>query len=156
MTIDIGMKGRSVWLLSVMLAAGLSAPVAHAALGDQESTISVDAKKLGGSVKTLSRATYQVHEIALPSGTVLREFATAGGKVFAVAWKGPALPNMKQALGQYFEVASAAKAKTLRRRNVEIRNDQLVFQSGGHMRAFTGRAYLPAAIPAGVDLNELH
>jgi hypothetical protein len=30
-----------------------------------------------------------------------------------------------------------------------------VVQSGGHMRAFAGRAYLPQAIPSGVDIGDL-
>jgi hypothetical protein len=29
-------------------------------------------------------------------------------------------------------------------------------QSSGHMRAFTGRAYLPRAVPPGVTEDELH
>jgi hypothetical protein len=28
-------------------------------------------------------------------------------------------------------------------------------QSGGHMRAYAGRAYLPQNVPNGVDLGEL-
>jgi hypothetical protein len=32
----------------------------------------------------------------------------------------------------------------------------LVIESAGRMRAFTGRAYLPQAVPAGVIVDELH
>jgi hypothetical protein len=105
----------------------------------------------------MERTNYRVHDIELPSGTVLREFAALDGKVFAVAWSGPSIPNLRQALGRYFdEYVSAAGAMHGVRHRIEVQESDLVVQSGGHMRRFSGRAYLPAALPAGVTLDELH
>jgi hypothetical protein len=43
-----------------------------------------------------------VHRLQLPSGTSVREYADAGGTVFAVAWDGPTKPDLNQLPGQYF------------------------------------------------------
>ncbi len=98
-----------------------------------------------------------MHEIQLPSGTLMREFVAPNGTVFAVAWQGPTRPDLRQALGQYFEAfSSAPRSKLSDRRHVQIRQGDLVLQSGGHMRALSGRAYLQSAVPSGVDIGELH
>jgi len=82
--------------------------------------------------------------------TVLREFATVGGIVFAVAWSGPAMPNLQQTLGSYFDVyVTAAKAPHAGHRHLQVQQDNFVMQSSGRMRAFTGRAYLPQAVRPG-------
>jgi hypothetical protein len=42
-------------------------------------------------------------------------------------------------------------------RHVQIQLDNLVVQATGHMRGtFAGRAYLPAAVPAGFSLGDLN
>jgi hypothetical protein len=88
---------------------------------------------------------------------MMREFVTPNGKVFAVAWQGPTRPDLRQALGQYFDAyALAPRSKLADRRHVQIQQGDLVVQAGGHMRALSGRAYLLSAIPSGVDLGDLH
>jgi hypothetical protein len=152
---EIGRKRLT--LFGAVLAAVLLPHWAHAALGEPESTVTTDAQQLKGSIKSTQLANYRVHEIQLPSGTVLREFVAADGNVFAVTWKGPAIPNLRQALGRYFDAyVSAAKAKHGGHHHLQIRQNDLVVQSNGHMRAFTGRAYLPQALPSGTSVEELH
>lgn len=142
--------------LAAALTAALLPHVASAALGGPETAVAADAQILKASVKSTDRTNYRVHSIELPSGTVLREYAVVGGNVFAVAWSGPSLPNLRQALGQYFDgFVSGAKAQPGSHHHLEIRQSDLVVQSSGHMRAFTGRAYLPQEIPSGVSLAEL-
>jgi hypothetical protein len=142
--------------LAALLSAALLPALANAALGGPETEVAADAQVLKASVKSTARSTYTVHAIQLPSGTVLREYAVAGGNVFAVAWSGPSLPNLRQALGQYFDsYVSGAKAQPASHRHLEIRQSDLVVQAGGHMRAFSGRAYLPQGLPSGIALDEL-
>jgi hypothetical protein len=146
--------------------AGLVAPlfvallpqVACAALGGPEASIAAEAKHLNVSVKSTEHSDYRVHELQMSSGTVLREFAGTGGTVFAVAWSGPTIPNLRQALGQYFAayVAAAQGKRAGGHTHLEIRQNDWVMQSSGHMRSFQGRAYLPQALPAGVTLDEIH
>jgi hypothetical protein len=129
---------------------------AGAALGEPELSVSADVQMLNATVKSIQRTAYRVHEIVLPSGTLLREFAAPGGEVFAVAWKGPALPDLRQALGRYFDAYTGAqRAKRGGRGQTEYSDSGLVVQSNGHMRAFSGRAYLSQEIPAGTSLDEL-
>ena len=143
-------------LSGAILGAALLPHAALASLGDAETTVATDAQQLRGSVKSTAHATYRLHEIQLPSGTILREFAAPGGNVFAVSWRGSSIPNLRQALGRYFdEYVAAAGTKHAGHTHLQIQQDDLVVQSNGHMRAFTGRAYLPQTVPAGTSLEEL-
>lgn len=108
------------------------------------------------SLRTVPAGTYAIHEIQTPAGTTVREYVSRQGMVFAIAWRGPLMPDLRQALGRYFDrYAAAASAKRAGRRPVAIRESDLVVQSGGHMRSFSGRAYLPQLLPQGVTLEEL-
>jgi uncharacterized protein DUF2844 len=138
--------------------AALIPHVASATLGQPEVTVQTDVAQLHAAIKSSEdRASYRVHEIQLPSGTVMREFVAPNGNVFAVAWQGPTRPDLRQALGQYFDAfASAPRSKLSDRRHVQIQQGDLVLQSGGHMRALSGRAYLQSAVPSGVNIGDLH
>jgi Protein of unknown function (DUF2844) len=150
----IGLKHFA--LSGAMLVATLLPHLTRAALGEPESTVATDVQQLKGSIKSTQRTNYRIHEIQLPSGTALREFAAVGGNVFAVAWNGPVIPNLRQALGSYFDVyVSAAKTKHAGHNHLQILHSDFVMQSGGHMRAFTGRAYLPQVLPSGTSVEEL-
>jgi hypothetical protein len=143
-------------LACAVLAAALSPCIANAGLGQPESTVQADAVQLKGSIKATEHAGYRVQEIQLPSGTLVREFVGSDGIVFAVAWSGPTVPNLRQTLGQYFDnFVAAAKAKHADHHHLQIQQSDLVVQAAGHMRAFSGRAYLPQAVPAGVSIGDL-
>jgi len=131
--------------------------VATAALGEVEASVQADLAEMHGSIKVAERANYRVHEIQLPSGTVVREFAGLDGTVFAVAWTGPTVPNLRQTLGRYFDnYLTAAQANRLGHHQLQINQGDLVVHASGHMRAFSGVAYLPPAVPSGVAVAELH
>jgi hypothetical protein len=118
--------------------------------------VQADGAELKGSIKVTERAGYRMHEIQLPSGTVVHEFVGSNGAVFAVAWSGPTVPNLRQTLGQYFDnFVAAAKAKHGDHHHLQIRQSDLVVEAAGHMRAFSGRAYLPQAVPPGVSVGDL-
>jgi hypothetical protein len=130
---------------------------AQAGLGDVEASVGQDAAKLSGTVQVLDHATYRVHAIDTAAGAEVREFVNPQGKVFGVAWNGPTMPNLRATLGKYFDQAAAAAARTKHgsHSRLEIREGGLVVESSGHPRAFSGRAYLPSALPDGFDLKEL-
>jgi hypothetical protein len=87
---------------------------------------------------------------------VVREFVAQSGAIFAVTWRGPTMPNLRQTLGKYFDnYVATAKATPLRHRRLDIAQTDLVVHASGHMRAFSGIAYLPQAIPSGVNVGEL-
>jgi Protein of unknown function (DUF2844) len=146
-------------LLSAVLITALGPRIAGATLGEPEVTVQSDVAQLRASIKSSeARVGYRIHEIQLPGGTLLREFVAPDGNVFAVAWNGPSQPNLRQALGKYFDtLASAPKPKFVDHRHLQIQQGDLVVQGSGHMRAgFSGRAYLASAIPSGVNLGDLH
>jgi hypothetical protein len=149
---------RSAALLVAVLAGALGPRIACATLGESETTVQTDVAQLRASIKSSeNRTSYRIHEIQLPSGTLLREFVAPDGNVFAVAWNGPTKPNLRQALGRYFDTyVSAPRPKFADRRHVQIQQGDLIVQGSGHMRAFSGRAYLASAIPSGVNLGDLH
>jgi hypothetical protein len=130
--------------------------MASATLGEPAASVQTDVQELRGSIKEADHGSYREHEIQLPSGTVVREYSGLDGIVFAVTWQGPFMPNLRQTLGRYFDTyAAAAKAGHASRQHLQVQQSDLVVQVSGHMRAFTGRAYLPQAIPGGVSLEDL-
>jgi hypothetical protein len=148
---------RIAALSGALLIAALGPRIASATLGEPEITVQTDVAQLRASIKSSQdRASYRVHEIQLPSGTMLREFVAPDGTVFAVAWNGPTKPDLRQALGRYFDTyVSAPKPKYADRKHMNIQQGDLVVQGSGHMRALSGRAYLASAIPSGVNLGDL-
>lgn len=136
-----------------------SASPARAALGGDASTIQADQLSMRGTRRTIAGEAYTVHEIQGTSGTVVREYLSPEGIVFAVAWRGPWMPDMRQILGSYFEpYAQGVQARRddgLRRGPVLIEQPGLVVQSSGHPRWFTGKAYVPAMVPKGLRAEDI-
>ncbi len=147
---------RQFLTFSTVLMAFLGPSIACASLGEPEASIQADVAKLQGAVNTTEHLTYRVHEIDLASGTVLREFVAQGGAVFAVVWHGPFIPNLRQALGKYFDnYVAAAEVSPVNHRRLDINQLDLVVHAAGHMRSFSGIAYLPQSVPSGVTVGEL-
>jgi hypothetical protein len=75
------------------------------------------------------------------------------GLVFAVGWEGPVLPDLERLLGSFHPVYALAVRQ--QKRGVSIQTPELVIESGGMMRAFNGRALLPAKLPAGIAHQDI-
>jgi hypothetical protein len=129
-----------------------------AALGDDVSSVQADQAHIQASRQVTDAHTYAIHELRSPSGAVIREFVSPVGKVFAVAWHAPTLPDMKQLLGSHFEEfqqAVLAQKSRGRRGPLVIHQPGLAVELGGHMRSFAGRAYLPDQVPANVRAEDI-
>ncbi|RAR65146.1 uncharacterized protein DUF2844 [Paraburkholderia unamae] len=105
-------------------------------------------------------APYTVNTTTLANGTTIREYLDAKGVVFAVSWRGPRIGSLETLLGGYFPawqkgLASAQAARGGGYGPVAVREDDLVVESGGHMGALTGRAWLPKALPQGVTADQI-
>jgi hypothetical protein len=137
---------------------------AHAELGgapmsppadDQAATVRAlqRAMRSADGVQT-STAAYTVREITLGSGTVIHEYTSAAGSVFGLAWRGPTMPDLASLLGSYFPQYTAGVQAAHQARGwrapVAVETSGLVIRTGGHMGAFSGQAWLPSALPAGV------
>jgi hypothetical protein len=132
---------------------------ALAALGGDISSVQEDQAQMKGTLKTTQATSYTLHEIKGAAGTVVREYVSPDGEVFGVAWQGPAIPNLQQILGSYFQTFSeAAQAQRTAHRSrgpLNIQQPGLVVESNGHARSFSGRAYDPGKLPQGVTANEI-
>jgi len=133
---------------------------AFAALGG--TTASVDADRVhvqGALMRMVTSDAYALHEIRSASGTLIREYVNSAGTVFAVAWQGPFVPDLRQVLGDRFDqyqTAMVARQRVRRLRgSVALDEPGLVVQMNGHARAFSGRAYVPALLPPGVQLETI-
>lgn len=153
--------------LSIALAfAGLLAlqawTPARAGLGQREASVQTDRLSLKGQLRARSAAGYTVQEITAATGTVVREYVSPAGVVFAVGWSGPAMPDLRQMLATYFsQYVTAVKAQRVGparggHNHVEVREPSLVVHSGGHMRQYFGIAYVPSLIPPNVSVSDLH
>ena len=125
-----------------------------AALGEPESSVSLDQQILRGADRQEARQGYKLHQITAADGSVVKEFISPAGMVFGVAWQASHMPNLPQLLGSHMadlQVAMQSMTHHPGRRPLIVRTDKLVFVSGGHMRAFHGYAYVPALVPGGVS-----
>lgn len=126
----------------------------HAALGSMPGGTGAAATQYF----TTSNMAYTVTETTLPNSTVVHEYAAANGKVFAVSWKGPFLPDFQVLLGEHFSTMldEAGKAVKAGNSQLTVNLPELVLSSRGHLRAFEGNAWIPLDLPAGFKPGDLH
>jgi hypothetical protein len=136
----------------------LAAAPAHAVLGGAATTVEADRVHMSAKLASTAAASHTIHALTLPNGEVIREFARADGTVFALAWRGPSRPDLRQLLGARFDVLQAdnvGPGGRRTRRPLSVQRADFVLSSGGHSGAFHGFAYLPSLTPAGFSAQEL-
>ena len=134
----------------------LLASACQAKLGGDRASVLADQTAWGASssqalIGSASGAT--VFTLTLGNGLNVRQYVDASGCVFAVAWDGPVLPDFVRLLGDHF--ADYADAQRQQKRGVNVQNASLVIESGGMMRSFGGRAYLPAKLPTTLTVQDI-
>ncbi len=149
---------RALWYVSAFLFFLQISPASFAALGQDVSSIQADGARIKARVSVMPAQAYTTHEMRSPVGTRIREFVSPAGAVFAVSWEGPYTPNLRQLLGEYFAQYMQAVQSTHRAHStaVHIEIGDMVFESGGHMRYFVGRAYLRSKLPEGASADAIH
>ena len=114
---------------------------------------------VSSTIKKASYPLYSSHSTTLENGTVVSEFTTNNAVVFAMSWSGPTLPDLNSLLGHYFSNFKSEVAKTRNQRNIgtplRMEADGLVLQSFGRMGNFAGQAYVPALVPAGLEIKDV-
>ncbi|CAM2138509.1 DUF2844 domain-containing protein [Pararobbsia alpina] len=139
---------------------------ACATLGQSQDSVEADRIRMGAvrqSVENNSAvmraavsSSYSVQQISLSDDTIVREYVSASGVVFGVAWQGASIPPLRQLLGDDVFTKTQAAYQVARAANpgrgpVSLATSDIVFVSGGHPQAFVGNAYVPRLLPAGVD-----
>src|ERR1700737_3672320 len=131
---------------------------ARADLGGNAASVLADGAASKALVNSVIGQQYDIQEINADTGGRVREYLNRDGVVFAVSWAGPVLPDLQRLLGTHFAAYTTALTALDHpglHRSVRVASSDLVVESGGHLRAYAGRAYLPALIPAGVSAAEL-
>jgi hypothetical protein len=148
--------GKVLGIALATVGAGSVLP-AFAGLGGDAASVDADIAKMKGQARATPVAGYTMSEITLPSGTVVHEFVSAEGKVFAVSWKGMAVPDLSQTLGTYFAEYKAAATATphASHHNLTVQQPDLVVRTGGHMRNWYGQAYVLSLLPPNFSLDDI-
>ncbi|HEY4772733.1 MAG TPA: DUF2844 domain-containing protein [Steroidobacteraceae bacterium] len=148
-------RSRRRALAALLLIQAFSLPT-FAALGGNLSSIEDDQLKMKGTLRTTAAERYTVQEIQTSQGTLVREYVAPSGVVFAVAWRGPKMPDLRQALGAYFtQFTDAPRPAHPNHAHFAINQPNLVLQSSAHMRAYSGRAYDPQLLPVDVPVTDI-
>jgi hypothetical protein len=151
---------RAGFIPGLAIVAGIlaSSVPAQATLGAGVDSVATDRKALSAVKRaTSSRASYSIQESASVA-TVVREYLTPSNVVFAVAWNGLVPPDLSVLLGTYATEYREAKRQLPRRhgqRRTRVKGASVIVETWGHMRDLHGRAYLPALVPSGVDIDEI-
>ncbi len=147
-------------IFSLCLAIGFLARAARvdAALGETAESVEADQKALSALRHSESvRSGYTVHIIDSGS-TIVREYISPSGIVFAIAWNGLTHPDLTQLLGSYLgEYQEALRRTALKRgqRRLQVKTSSVIVEKWGHMRNLQGRAYIPELIPSGVNIDKI-
>jgi hypothetical protein len=136
-------------ILRVVLMLLVASVPAWAALGDSVSSVDTDTQALNGTHVMVAKVGYNLHQITMKDGSVVNEYASPAGVIFGVSWRSHITPNLSFLLGTYYtNYQQGTVVRRIPRRAITIEGDNFVFSSAGHMRSFSGRAYVPGLVPA--------
>jgi hypothetical protein len=134
------------------------APAAWAGLGGTYASVETDRAHLSAAMRSNSAGTYTIHTLTLANRGAVREYTRGDGTVFAITWRGPGRPDLRQLLGDRFETFQADNTPPHGRRThrpLTVNRTDMMVQSAGHPGAFSGFAYLPQMAPAGFSTSDL-
>ncbi|SEK04982.1 DUF2844 domain-containing protein [Paraburkholderia diazotrophica] len=150
----------TIFAAFTVLAAGVTALLAGPAYAELGGTMSAHRTDDGSTQRVLPGSAIQMRSIVDAGGTTINEYATSDGHVFAYTWQGPTMPDLTRMLGRYadpYRVKAAAQLSELSPLHASrVEQAEVIVESGGQMRSYVGRAWLPAAVPAGISLADLH
>jgi hypothetical protein len=144
--------------ISFSIAIGIMAASAHASLGSSRGTVEADRVHLSATVTSEIAGDNRVETLLPKNGGVVREYSDANGVVFAITWRGPARPDLRQLLGERFTgVAGQMSRHAVRRtsRLLVMSRPEVVVRSQGRPGAFSGIAFDPRLVPAGFSADDL-
>ena len=140
-------------VLQCALFTALLSGSAWAKLGGDLASVQSDALAFGAISNPSALAGATLYTQTLPNGVTVRQYLSAAGVVFAVGWEGPVLPDFERLLGMHYPTYALAVRQ--QKRGVSVQTADVVIESGGMMRAFTGRAYLPPSLPVTLNAQDI-
>lgn len=143
---------KCLWVLALMVA---SAGSVWAGLGEGQASIESDRVRMSARHSVARGQQYAVHELKSPNGSLLQQFVSGNGQVFAVRWNTQYKPDLSTLLGTSFEdyrvVANMAAQRGGIQRQFHHEGSDLVVQSSGHLHVFSGYAYRRSLLPYGLN-----
>jgi hypothetical protein len=137
-----------------MVAALLCASPAHAELGG---TMPGQADSPPAAPQTLLNGALRLRTLTDAGNTTIKEYATNTGQIIAYTWQGPTMPDLRALLGKYadsYRTGAAASAPDGNLHASRVARPDVIVESGGPMRGYVGRAWLPATLPPGVTAGD--
>jgi hypothetical protein len=131
---------------------------AQASLGGDAGSVAADRAQLNAQVTSSTGAGFTVQALTLPTGTVVSEYLSPQGQVFAIRWKGPSIPGLRQILGSYYTTFRQTVDNAPRgpdHRHLSVVQPGLVVSASSHIRNHRGLVYVPALLPQGVSPADL-
>ncbi|MEM5389259.1 DUF2844 domain-containing protein [Paraburkholderia phymatum] len=150
----------TIFAAFAVLAAGVTALLADPAHAELGGTMSAPRADDGSTQRVLPGSAVQIRSSVDAGGTTINEYATNDGYVFAYTWQGPTMPDLTRMLGRYadpYRTKAAAQLGEMSHLHASrVEQPAVIVESGGQMRSYVGRAWLPAAVPSGISLADLH
>ncbi|ASV96964.1 DUF2844 domain-containing protein [Paraburkholderia aromaticivorans] len=151
------------FLKIAMLAATVLPLASHATLGGAPGAASAPTvlraaaqSAVSTSPQPSNAAPYSLHQSIDANGVTLREYVLPDNVVFAVSWDGPIRPDMTALLGSYFpNFVNAGQSRARGTGPLIDGNDDFRVESSGRLGRFSGMAWLPRLMPAGVRPGDL-
>ena len=146
-------------LTGILLASAFASP-AEAAIGDLRPVALEKAQAKGFSLTRTDRRSgytaltfHKTQPGTMPGAPAhdltVREFFDAGGRSFAVAWKGSIRPDLPSLLGKLYSHLPTVN-RTPNRHRFLFQDDRLVVTSIGTSRIHAGAAWDPTRLPSGL------
>lgn len=142
---------------AIALAVSGASAGAHAELGGVMPA-QPDPVAAAAAPRTLLNGALRVRTLTDAGHTTINEYATSTGQIIAYAWEGPTMPDLRALLGKYADSYRTGAVTTATDRGLHasrIARPDVIVESGGPMRGYVGRAWLPAALPPGVTADDL-
>ena len=135
----------------------LPSGVAWAGLGESVAVIEQDRVAMHAQKALQVQSTYTVHVLQMANGGLVRQYASADQRVFAVSWVSVGKPDLATLLGpSYGRYVAGVRASVQQRpgagRQFHHSAQDLVVHSSAHLNVFKGYAYHPSMLPAGFGL----
>lgn len=143
---------RALRATALALAVGAMPIAAHATLGQKLNTtapVAASGQHAAVSLRPSQSTPGVTVQTSLLNGVQVTQYANSAGVVFAVAWSGPAQPDLQSLLGAN---AAALRHPDLARSTLGrgvFRQHDLRIETFGRLRDVHGQAYIPSLTPAG-------
>jgi len=137
--------------------AQLGTTVAIAATGTSSSSNPADAT--APVLHQAANSAVRWQELTDANQIRVRQYVSSSGQVYAVSWDGPAMPDVAVLLGTWFDryrqEASAALPNASGLHSSRVSSSDLMVETAVRLRDFSGRAWLPSALPAGITAADI-